>query len=292
MNFDIGMRLSPHIGELGIEKTAEWAASVGIDVLDLPDLNADIRASLDKAGVRPGSIDGKYLLGSSPFLARDEKAIEKALVELDKDFKRFNENGAQVIFMCLMPPDANQSRKESFEAFQASFPEVVRLAEKHDVYLAMEGYPGPAPTYPTLGCTPETMRAMFEAVPSEHFGLNYDPSHLVRLGIDYLRVLEEFKERIVYCHGKDTELLPEETYLHGHLPATFGPSYDFSEGSWRYTIPGEGSIAWDRVAVRLEKAGYTGPISIELEDHRYWGTLEKEMQGIKKSRDHLAAIFK
>ncbi|TDQ42164.1 sugar phosphate isomerase/epimerase family protein [Aureibacillus halotolerans] len=292
MNFDIGMRISPNIRELGYEKMAEWAASVGIDVIDLPDLNEEIKAALDQAGVKPGSIDGKYLLGPSPFLGSDEGKISEALKELDESFARFSANGASVIFMCLMPPNNSQTRKESFAHFENSFYKVTELAEKHNVYLAMEGYPGSAPAYPTLGCTPETMRAMFKAAPSKHFGLNYDPSHLVRLGIDHLRVLEEFSDRIVYCHGKDTELLPEEQYLHGHLPATFGSSYDFSEGSWRYTIPGEGIIQWDRIAVRLEKAGYKRAVSIELEDHRYWGTLENEQQGIVKARNHLARYLK
>ena len=129
-------------------------------------------------------------------------------------------------------------------------------------------------------------------IPSRHFGLNYDPSHLVRLGIDYLRFLTEFGDKVNYCHGKDTEILTDDLYETGILPATFGTKYDFSEGSWRYTIPGHGAVEWDKVAVRLDGIGYQGPISIELEDHRYWGTLEKEQQGIIKAKEHLEMIFK
>lgn len=185
----------------------------------------------------------------------------------------------------------NHAKKVS-RFWKETFPEVVSHAEEKGIYMALEGWPGPAPQYPAIGCTPETIRAMFNHIPSKHFGLNYDPSHLVRLGIDYLRVLAEFGDRVNYCHGKDTEILRDELYEFGTLPTTFGANYGFSDGSWRYTIPGHGDVEWGKVAVRLEKIGYKGPISIELEDQRFWGSLEAEQQGIIKAKNHLELYFK
>lgn len=156
----------------------------------------------------------------------------------------------------------------------------------------IEGWPGPGPQYPTIGCTPEMWRAMFEAIPSKHFGLNYDPSHLVWLGIDYLRALSEFGERVVHCHGKDTKMLDEERYESGILSPTFGGKYTYSGGFWRYTIPGHGEVQWDRVAEKLEQIGYSGPVCIELEDHYFHGTVEKEQQGIQQAYANLAKYFK
>ena len=80
---------------------------------------------------------------------------------------------------------------------------------------------------------------MSTAVPSAAFGLNYDASHLVRIGVDYLRALDEFGDRIVHVHGKDTDFDAERTYEHGTLGPTFRKPVGFSEGWWRYTIPGE-----------------------------------------------------
>jgi sugar phosphate isomerase/epimerase len=133
---------------------------------------------------------------------------------------------------------------------------------------------------------------MFTAVPSAAIGLNYDPSHLVRLGIDYVRVLEEFKDRVYHCHGKDTALLPEQQYLYGHFPPALGTSPRFSAGAWRYCIPGAGAVDWSRVAYMLDQSGYDGCISIELEDVRYWGSLELEQQGIRAAYQHLAQYFR
>lgn len=285
----IGMRIPPKFGAEGIGRTAAWAAEVGLDVLDVPALTPEIKQACEQAGIGIGSVDVQHI---SKLLSRDDAVRIEAAESVKKQMDQISELGGQVLFLCLVPEDPALPRKEGFAIWKDTFPELVRHAERTGTYMAIEGWPGPAPYYPTLGCTPEMWRAMFEAIPSKHFGLNYDPSHLVRLGIDYLRALTEFGERIVHCHGKDTEILHDELYECGVLPATFGAKYGFSEGSWRYTIPGHGEVEWSKVAVRLDRIGYKGAVSIELEDHRYWGSLEAERQGIAKALEHLSAYFR
>ncbi|PPA70447.1 sugar phosphate isomerase/epimerase family protein [Jeotgalibacillus proteolyticus] len=292
MDRKIGMRLSPSIGNEGIEAVAEWASGVGIDVIDVPYYNQEIKSVLEIAGLEVGSIDGIGAVGQTNLLSSDEKIRSEAVSALKNQITEVAELGGKVIFMCLVPDDLNMSRKDAFEIWRKSFPSIVEHAENHDVYIALEGWPGPSPQNPTLGCTPEMLRAMFKVIPSKHFGINYDPSHLVRLGIDYLRFLDEFKDRINYCHGKDTQVLQKELYESGVISSTFDSKYLFSEGSWRYTIPGKGDVDWAEVAVRLEKTGYQGPVSIELEDHYYWGSLEAERKGIMEAKEHLEAHFK
>lgn len=288
MSFRIGMRIPPKIGAEGIEQTALWAAEAGLDVLDVPYLNQEVLQACTRAGIGIGSVDAA---GTAQLLSKDEQRRENGLKAVTGQMDTMKELGASVLFMCLVPEDRRQSRSDTFAIWKETFPEVVRHAEQTGVYIAIEGWPGPAPEYPTIGCTPEMWRAMFEAIPSKHFGLNYDPSHLVRLGIDYIRALSEFGERVNHCHGKDTEILTDELYETGVLPATFGAKFGFSEGSWRYTIPGDGEVDWTKVAIRLERLGYKGAFSIELEDHRYWGTLEKERRGIMKSAQFLRSVL-
>jgi sugar phosphate isomerase/epimerase len=288
----IGMRIPPKIGSLGIEGVAKWASSIGLDVVDVPKYDEEVKSILTNYGLEVGTIDGVGAVGSTKLLSKNDSDRHEAVKALKKQISDISDLDGKTIFICLVPEDINQSRSDSFAIWKETFPELVKQAEESNVYFALEGWPGPAPQYPTIGCTPEMWRAMCEAIPSKHFGINYDPSHLVRLGIDYLRVLDEFGERITYCHGKDTELLPEELYESGTLPATFGAHYGFSEGSWRYTIPGQGTVDWGKVALRLERIGYEGNIGIELEDHRFWGTLEAEQKGIKKAKEHLEIYFK
>lgn len=289
MNHQIGMRIPPKLGALGMEKLAEWAKGAGLDVVDVPYYNQEVKSILETHDLQVGSIDG---VGVGNLLSVDEGKRSEAVAAIKNQMTEIAQLGGKTVFICLVPEDNTLPRDKTFGIWKETFPDIVKHAEKEDVYFAMEGWPGPAPYFPTIGCTPEMLRAMFEVIPSKHFGINYDPSHLVRLGIDYLRFLSEFGAKVNYCHGKDTEILTDDLYEIGTLTATFGHKYNFSDGAWRYTIPGHGEVDWGKVAIRLDGIGYTGPISIELEDHRYWGTLELEQQGIIKAKQHLESYFK
>lgn len=290
MKWKLGMRIPRKIGEQGFENTAKWAAGVGLDVLDVGGTELPAKKEIcDRYGLEIGSVDAS-LVGQ--LLSADEGKRENALESIKRQMDDMAAIGANVMFMCLVPEDRNMPRHVTFSIWKDTFPEVVRYAEQKGVYIAIEGWPGPGPEFPTIGCTPEMWRAMFEAIPSKHFGLNYDPSHLVWLRIDYLRALSEFGERVNHCHGKDTEILYEELYNSGVITPTFGSKYHYCGGSWRYTIPGHGTVEWDKVAVRLDRLGYNGAICIELEDHRFHGAIENEQQGIVKAYEHLAKYFK
>jgi sugar phosphate isomerase/epimerase len=289
MSWQIGTRIPPRLRKSGFAETASWAATMGLELLDVPHLDAEVKAACDGAGLKVGTVDSVEM---GRLLSKDDATREQAAEAVMRQLEQIALLEGRLLFLVLVPEDANQPRRESFAIWKDSFPVIVRKAEAVGVSIAIEGWPGPAPQYPTIGCTPEMLRAMFEAEPSRHFGLNYDPSHFVRLGIDHLRALAEFGDRVLHVHGKDTELLREGLYEYGTQEAAFGAKLDFSEGPWRYTIPGHGEVEWQRVAAQLASIGYTGAISIELEDHLYWGSIEKEKQGIVKAVEHLALYFR
>jgi sugar phosphate isomerase/epimerase len=119
-------------------------------------------------------------------------------------------------------------------------------------------------------------------------GVNYDPSHLLRMGIDPLRFLREFASRVYHVHGKDTELIEEGLYRYGNFQEpTFGKPHGFGAVNWRYTIPGHGAVRWVEIFRILAEAGYQGAVSIELEDENFCGTTEGEKAGILHARDFL-----
>ena len=289
MTIGIGMLIPPKIRAQGIEGVISWAREVGLDALDLPaDFSAAAQAC-GTAGMRIGTVEGK---GVGRLISEDEATRKQAMTEVAEQIRAMPAAGAGVLFACLVPESRTQPIARSLELFAQSFGPVAAACEEAGVRVAFEGWPGPGPQYATLGYTPEVWRAMFAAVPSPSLGLCYDPSHLVRLGIDYLRVLEEFGQRINHCHGKDSELLPEQAYLYGNLPPVLSKAPAFSEGYWRYCVPGDGVVDWAAIAYRLELLGYAGCVSIELEDARYWGSLEKEQQGIRKAYQKLARHFR
>ena len=135
------------------------------------------------------------------------------------------------------------------------------------------------------------LREMFKAIPSESLGICYDPSHFVRLRIDYLRVLDEFKDRIFHVHLKDTEIMEQGLYEYGILGPSFKPSpHKCGGGYWRYTLPGNGLVDWHKVVNRLKDAEYNGVLSIELEDHYFMGTEDLEKKGVLKTAQYIKTI--
>src|SRR5918992_1294189 len=117
-------------------------------------------------------------------------------------------------------------------------------------------------------------------------GCSASSSRKVRIGIDHERALDEFGDRVIHVHGKDTDFDRERLYEHGNLGPTFRKAVAFGESWWRYTIPGEGLVDWCRLIGRLEDFGFDGIISVELEDYRYHDTWELQADGLARSRDH------
>jgi len=288
MAIPIGMLIPPKIGAQGMSVVASWAKALGLGALDLPVDFAGPAQACRAAGLRVGAVWGANQAG---LLSPDGGVRAKAVAGLRAQVQAMPAAGATVLFLCLVPEARDQSIADSLAIYRETFPAIAAECERAGVRAVIEGYPGPAPHYPTLGCTPETWRAMFAAVPSRAMGLNYDPSHLVRLGIDYLRVLDEFRDRVYHCHGKDAALLPEAQYLYGHFQPALDKPPSFAGGAWRYCVPGDGLVDWSQVAYALDQAGYAGCMSIELEDARYWGSLEKEQAGIAKAYRHLSQHF-
>ena len=288
MPMKLGLRIPDAMSRLPLAEVVSFATGAGLEVLDLPRFSPEAVRLCREHGLDIGSVDG---VDTGRLISGDDAVREQAVQELLRQIETMAANDVNVLFLCLVPDDDRQTIARSLELFKNSFPTIAATCEASGVRIALEGWPGPPPFYHTLGYTPEVWRAMFEAVPSAALGLCFDPSHLVRLGIDYMRVLDEFKDRIVHCHGKDTALLSEAQYLYGHLPPALDVAPEFSDGSWRYCIPGTGAVHWASVAFALEQAGYEGCVSIELEDARYDGSPEKERQGVRKALWHLTQHF-
>ena len=265
---------------------AKWCKEAGFDALDLGRADAERIKTLRDAGLALGTVD---LPGTSQLLSDDAAVRQEGTNTGIQAIHAIAENGGDKAFCVFFPQDGRQSRRKSFDNWKESFPPIVAEAEKRGVRIAVEGWPGPYNS--ALGVTPETLRAMFATVPSEHFGINYDPSHLIRVGVDHKRFLNEFAAKVIHAHGKDASLNTEGAYLYGNIGTTFDSAPDFGDGDWRYTIPGEGDADWPYICARLHQAGYDGIVSIELEDFRYNGSIEGEKRGLARSRTFLLPLL-
>jgi sugar phosphate isomerase/epimerase len=135
-----------------------------------------------------------------------------------------------------------------------------------------------------LASTPAAWDEMFSVIPSERFGLNLDPSHLVWLMIDHERAVRDFADRIAHVHAKDMAIDRDGLYRYGSAAQGMG---------WHVSkLPGLGEVDWGRFIGELYRAGYDHVISIEHEDRAFEGTPELVDRGMLLARDVLRPYVK
>ena len=135
--------------------------------------------------------------------------------------------------------------------------------------------------------SPELWEALFNEVPAEAFGLNFDPSHLYWLGIDYLRAAKEFAPKIFHAHAKDTEFLADGAYRYG----TFGRQIEpipWKSGWWRYRIPGLGRIDWRTLVIGAAGGGIRSCPFHRARRPVWEGSEEKVKHGLALGLKHLS----
>jgi len=108
-------------------------------------------------------------------------------------------------------------------------------------------------------------RALKAVKGHQRFGFNYDPSHLGYQGVDYIKFIRDFADRIFHVHMKDG------WWGHGDgSVGVFGGHTDFTDPrrQWDFRSLGRGDIRFEDIIVALNDVGYTGPLSVEWEDGR------------------------
>jgi len=284
----VGLRMpgmSRKIGQVGV---IEWAAGIGLHAVDLTAPDPEWVAALKRTGLQLGSVDSD---GTRDLLSPDPARQQAGLDAAKERIAAAAQAGANVIFEVLMPADPNQRRSDTFAIWKEVYPEVVKEAEARGVKIAIEPWPGPPPSLPNLGTNPDMLRRIFAEIPSRTLGLCYDPSHFHRLGIDPIRLLEEFGDRVYWVHAKDCKIIPEGMYTYGTIGETFDRRYQNGGGNWRYCIPGHGDLNWEEIIFHLGCVGYDDVMSIELEDHQYMATPDRQKRAIELAANFLKQRF-
>lgn len=261
-----------------------WVKANGLEAIDIGRDADVIGAQILDAGLKLGSVDLKEWQGMiSPDADTRQRAIATNVAYIEACAKL----GPLNYFLVMLPEKPELPRAENFGYMVESFAALAPVLEQHGGHIVIEGWPGPG----ALCCTPEGYRAFFKAVPSASMGVNYDPSHLQRMGIDPIRFLREFIGRVHHVHGKDCALLADNAYEYGHeQPATFAKPIQFGNQAWRYTIPGHGSSNWLDIVQILQQNHYAGTISIELEDANFNGSTAGEQLGLTLGAQFLASL--
>jgi sugar phosphate isomerase/epimerase len=285
-HFPIGFRRGWSDWQRDLLTLSNWARESGFAFLDLMYLSAADVKTVESAGVKVGSVDlwnFGDLLGADDVKRKDAVALN--LTKIDE----MTAAGVKVFFTCMIG-DPARKRIDNFKLAVETFGPLCQRAHERGATIALEGYPGGGPSYPSIGCTPETVRTLLHEIP-QGLSLNYDPSHLIRLGVDHIRFLSEFIEHVSHVHAKDTELSPEAVYEFGlYQGSAFSPAYGFGEHVWRYCLPGQGTARWSGIFRALKDAKYKGLVSIELEDQHFNGSEHGEQEGLTWSLQFLSGV--
>ncbi len=175
--------------------------------------------------------------------------------------------------------------EENLAEFEKVWKPIIALAEENKVKVAIENCPmlfgaDQWPGGQNLATTPAIWRKMFAMIPSDYFGLNYDPSHFVWQQMDYIKPIYEFKDKIFHVHYKDIKVYPDKLNDVGIM------AYPLDYMSPK--LPGLGDVDWGKYVSALTDIGYNGYTCLEIEDRAFESSLEDVKKSIILSKRYMS----
>jgi len=189
------------------------------------------------------------------FVTFDEGASKDRIDLVKECIQAAGEIGVKVLNVFTGPAAWNSKAPVLFRDIQegqawdmvlSAYGELVPLAEKNDVYLAVEA------VFSMLCRDYYTTRVLIDHFDSPHLGVNMDPSHYVLYRNDAAWAVRQWGDRIKHVHLKDVVGVPGE-----------------SGKSFLFPLLGEGMMDWKGFFQSLDDVGYEGYASVEFESFTY-----------------------
>jgi sugar phosphate isomerase/epimerase len=180
--------------------------------------------------------------------------------------------------------DWTKSVDDNWARFLEVWQPIIAFAEDHGVKVGIENCPMifSADEWPggkNLATTPAIWDRMFNDIPSENFGLNYDPSHMVWQHMDYIQPIKDYADKFFHVHAKDVRIDKDRLDQVGIM--AFPSDYHTPK------LPGLGEVDWGRFCSVLGDCGYDGPVCVEVEDRAYEGSIELRKDSLTQSHTYL-----
>ncbi len=289
--------LTACLPRLSLPQIVSWAAGHGYQALEVatwPSVGSrDFEAShidvtslgkREAEAIRTLFEDNGLIISALAYYENNLHPHERRRLQV-AEHVRHNVDAAQLLGVpyvgTFIGRDPGLSVKENVVLAGRVLPPLVEYAGERGVKLIIEncvmegwhpdGYPG------NLAYSPELWEWMF----SLGFYLNYDPSHLLWLGIDPVEALRPYVDRIPHAQAKDAQLDPRARVNYGFFGKTLSRENPWDVGWWRYRVPGLGQVDWRGVVDALYEGGFTGVLSVEHEDPVWGGTEAKVKQGLE-----------
>jgi sugar phosphate isomerase/epimerase len=256
------------------ERRYAGVTHIGVESLDV----AAVKRACDQTGIAISGL-GYY---PNPLSPKPEEA-EVAAAHIRKVIAACNHLGIRQM-NTFVGRDWTQSVETNWPRLLETWQPLVRYAEEQNVRIGIENCPMlfSADEWPggkNLATSPAIWRRMFAEIPSDHFGLNYDPSHLVWQQMDEVRPLLEFSGKLFHVHAKDVRVDRERINDVGILAHPL--AYHVPK------LPGLGDVNWGRFFSVLTDVGYRGPVCVEVEDRAYEGSLDARRASLQQSCTYL-----
>lgn len=180
--------------------------------------------------------------------------------------------------------DQSKTVGENLKTVKEVWPEILDHAKEKGVKIAIENCPmlfGPDewPGGKNLFYSPDIWREVFDVLPYDNLGINFDPSHFVWQQLDYIKALYDFKEKMFHIHFKDIKLKKDKLGEAGVL------AYPLSYMTPK--LPGLGDVDWGAFISALTDIGYNGYAVAEIEDKAYEGSREDIIRSLKQTYGYL-----
>jgi sugar phosphate isomerase/epimerase len=212
--------------------------------------------------------DGRSDMFAPPELAGDAEGQRKWAVKTMKNTAKAAANmGVSVVngftgssiwhMLYSFPPASEKMIDDGFKYFAKMWNPILDVFDKVGVKFALEVHPT------EIAFDIITARRALEAIGHrEAFGFNFDPSHLIWQGMDPVKFLKAFPDRIYHVHMKDAAVTldGESGILASHL------NFGTPGRGWDFRSVGRGDVNFEEIIRTLNVQNYTGPLSIEWED--------------------------
>ena len=180
--------------------------------------------------------------------------------------------------------DWSKSVDDNWPAFLDTWKPILEFAASKEVKVGIENCPmsftkDEWPGGKNLKTTPAIFRRMYDDIPNDFFGLNFDPSHYIWQQMDYLKSIKEFGHKLFHMHAKDVRMDEErlaDVGIMAHPNEYHTPK-----------LPGMGDVDWGKFFSILTDTGYDGAVCVEVEDRAFEGSLEKRVASLIQSHDYL-----
>ena len=259
------------------ERRYAGVTHIDVDQLD-QDAADDIRQRFEQAGVTISGL-GYYPNPLAADPAESNLAVEHIRTVIDActllGLHQMN---------TFIGRDPARSIHDNWPRMLDTWKPIVEFAEQRDVRIGIENCPmlfsyDEWPGGKNLAISPEVWQRMFEDIPSDHFGLNYDPSHMIWQQMDAYQPMLDFREKLFHVHAKDVRIERDQLDQVGILATPL--KYHTPK------LPGKGDIDWSQFFSVLAESGYDGPVCVEVEDRDYEETAELRHKSLEESHTYL-----